>query len=295
MGFLDKAKAVVAGVANPGFLGAMNMGSDIWGAHEQKMGMKQADSTTREMNAAQMQLARDQMAMQKEFAQMGLRWKAEDAAAAGLHPLAALGASGANYSPVSAMMEAPTHEARNRGNMERTMGQNFSRAIAATMTTEEKAASRLRLESLDLDNQIKRAELAKLTAGPPLPVPTPGQPSADWQETSYPSVSYMRSPTGLVPIMPPNLAEALESDQTGQAQWVARYRGGPNVYPQERPSREQLPRGAAGFMWNKALQEWQPKTHKQLEVTGRKAAEQKWFRRKVLDSDLKNFIFRIRR
>lgn len=36
---------------------------------------------------------------QREFAQMGIRWRVEDAKAAGLHPLYALGGSGATYSP----------------------------------------------------------------------------------------------------------------------------------------------------------------------------------------------------
>ena len=35
-------------------------------------------------------------ALQREFAQNGIRWRAADARAAGLHPLAALGSSGAS-------------------------------------------------------------------------------------------------------------------------------------------------------------------------------------------------------
>ena len=37
---------------------------------------------------------------QKEFAQHGIRWKVADAKEAGLHPLAAIGAQGAQYNPV---------------------------------------------------------------------------------------------------------------------------------------------------------------------------------------------------
>lgn len=40
-------------------------------------------------------------ALQREFAQHGIRWKVEDAKAAGLHPLAAIGAQGASYSPAT--------------------------------------------------------------------------------------------------------------------------------------------------------------------------------------------------
>lgn len=42
----------------------------------------------------------DQREQQREFAQHGIRWRVEDAKAAGLHPLAAIGAAGASYSPV---------------------------------------------------------------------------------------------------------------------------------------------------------------------------------------------------
>jgi hypothetical protein len=42
---------------------------------------------------------KDNEANQREFAQMGIQWKVADAKAAGLHPLYALGGSGATYSP----------------------------------------------------------------------------------------------------------------------------------------------------------------------------------------------------
>lgn len=46
-------------------------------------------------------IAREQMRLQKEFAQNGIQWRVEDAKKAGLHPLYAIGASGASYTPVS--------------------------------------------------------------------------------------------------------------------------------------------------------------------------------------------------
>lgn len=44
--------------------------------------------------------ANKQMDMQKKFAKKQIQWRAADARAAGIHPLAALGASGAQYQPV---------------------------------------------------------------------------------------------------------------------------------------------------------------------------------------------------
>ena len=42
------------------------------------------------------------IALQKEFAQYGVRWKVADAKAAGVNPLAAMGASTHTYRPVQA-------------------------------------------------------------------------------------------------------------------------------------------------------------------------------------------------
>lgn len=141
------------------------------------------DRDTAEKNReAQLAMAERNIAYQREFAQQGLRWKVEDAKAAGIHPLYALGASGTSFSPVS-IGSLP------EGNMASTlggMGQDISRAINATRTGKERAdaftlsAQKLDLEGKQLDNDIKRATLAssvqrlKQTANPPMP-PTPGE------------------------------------------------------------------------------------------------------------------------
>lgn len=105
-------------------------------------------------------------ALQREFAQMGIRWRVEDAKAAGLHPLAALGASGAQASP---SFQAFTGQPRTGvADAVGRMGQNISRAMAVTSTAQEREAKALQLRGLDLDNQIKQAELDKLR-GPSFP------------------------------------------------------------------------------------------------------------------------------
>ena len=54
------------------------------------------------INATQSKtIAREQMRLQKEFAQNGIQWKVDDARRAGIHPLYALGANTATYTPVS--------------------------------------------------------------------------------------------------------------------------------------------------------------------------------------------------
>lgn len=77
---------------------------------------------------------------QKEFAQMGIRWKVEDAKAAGLHPLAALGANTLNYSPQH--IGATDYGLSN-------MGQDISRALRKMPTKQEK-------DQYILDTEIKR-------------------------------------------------------------------------------------------------------------------------------------------
>lgn len=75
---------------------------------------------------------------QYDFAKMGIRWRVEDAKAAGLHPLYALGAQIPAYSPVH--NEAPAQLAE--------MGQNLGRAVQATQTAQERERSALELQLL---------------------------------------------------------------------------------------------------------------------------------------------------
>lgn len=74
--------------------------------------------------------------LQKDFAKKGIRWKVADAKAAGLHPLAALGASTASFSPIP-VGSVPDYS---MGNAVAEMGQDISRAISATQSKSERAA-----------------------------------------------------------------------------------------------------------------------------------------------------------
>lgn len=132
-------------------------------------------SSQEDYNKQQLQLAQQNMAMQKEFAQMGIRWKVEDAKAAGLHPLAALGAQTSSFSPVSVGGEAPKMDLG-------SLGQDLSRAFKATMSKEERDESEARKISLEkgkLENELLRSQLNRTAPtsgqiGPPIPLPRPG-------------------------------------------------------------------------------------------------------------------------
>ena len=96
---------------------------------------------------------------QKEFAQNGIRWKVADAKAAGLHPLAALGAQTSGYTPSAVVGDTPDFS------FLRDIGQDVGRAIDAKSTAAERAANKakidqgtnLELEGKALDNDYKRA------------------------------------------------------------------------------------------------------------------------------------------
>lgn len=290
MGFSFKD---IAAVINPtaaiGTIGAI--GGDIYGAREGRKATEEANTA----NAHQAALDRQ---MQIEFAKNGIRWRVEDAQAAGIHPLAALGASGAQYSPSSIPVQADY----SKSDLYSKMGQNISRAVMATQTADERVMTKLQQQRMMLENHMLQLDINS-RLNPPAPSMTVEEPlrrvaaelDRNWQEVgSYPSVAYMKSPTGLVPIMPPNLAEALESDNANQKQWMLRYKGGPNVHPTERPSNRKLPPGKIGWKWSYKAQEWRPVTRKEAMDAGRKAAEEKWFKRKQTNTDIWKMLKKVR-
>ena len=127
--------------------------------------------------------AQQNIQLQKEFAQQGIRWKVDDARAAGIHPLYALGAQTHSFSPVSVGAVADT----SLGNSIASAGQDISRGINATRTIEERAAAQattaLQLEGLKLDNEIKKTQVAsslqRLTQNQNPPMPSIAGPVKD--------------------------------------------------------------------------------------------------------------------
>lgn len=113
---------------------------------------------------AQNKAAKRNIAAQREFAQHGIRWKVEDAKAAGLHPLAALGTQTNQFSPVSV---------GDYGNSISQAGQDIGRAIDSTRDKAERATAdgtmrKLALERAGLENDLLRSQIAKNTqAGQP--------------------------------------------------------------------------------------------------------------------------------
>lgn len=195
-----------------------------------------------------------EIAAQREFAQQGVRWKVADAKAAGIHPLAALGAQTHQYSPVG--LGEPMQTAMEG------VGQNISRAVQAKQTNRERSlaltAANLDIERKQLENQHLRTQLlgsqiaVTRQAGQPPSMPTaagspiPGQgdtnlvemlpmevvrsdPQKDYQEPAQINeLGFTRTPTGgYAPVPSEQAKERLEEMIVPTIGWNMR-----NIVPQ---------------------------------------------------------------
>lgn len=107
------------------------------------------------------------MENQRDFAQYGIRWKVADAKAAGLHPLAALGASTPAYSPVGSNIPDLSK-----------FGQNIQRAVMAKATDAERELAKLEIERQHLINDgLLMDNLSKHRSLNEIP---PAMPNTDW-------------------------------------------------------------------------------------------------------------------
>lgn len=245
-------------------------------------------------NKANKEAKQKEYAQQKEFAQSGIQWKVDDAKRAGVHPLYALGANTVSYAPQSVGSADYSSIA--------DAGQNIGRAIDATRSNPSKAAATaltaVQLEGLQLDNDIKRAQLnsalatARQAGNPPgLPSSStrpdvtgmPGQgnapqiegpsianekkispinPGATSQEyAQVPEVQWARTATGWAPTMPQQLAESYEQDAIGGLQWQWRNKYAPALAARPAfnpPAHVRLPFGKQ-WHYNALVGEWQIK------------------------------------
>lgn len=122
------------------------------------------------MNNASRENANSQnYASQKEFAKMGIRWKVADAKAAGIHPLAALGANTVSFQPSIA---------GNDYSYLSDMGQDIGRAVAAKQTQGERQINKQILEEqlkgLKIENMARLKMLNDGFGGNIPPTPAVG-------------------------------------------------------------------------------------------------------------------------
>lgn len=129
--------------------------------------------------------------MQREFASYGIQWRAMDAKAAGIHPLAALGAQTISYTPQNVGYQAqsmprtsPTpYSGANPLAGLPAMGQDIARALTATRREDQRmqayndTAMALNTQRMGLENELLASQIAKIRQpGTPPSFPSQGSP-----------------------------------------------------------------------------------------------------------------------
>lgn len=218
-------------------------------------------------------------ALQREFAQHGVRWRVADAQAAGIHPLFALGMQPIQASPSMVGGDSSLFEGLSRA------GQDIGRAIDSTRTEDERVNSRmeaLALERSELQNELLRSQIARMNqqATPPTPgdnylipgqtssglieqkpleviAPNPGRLSQEPGALS--DVGFIRTDTGLKPVPGKDAKERIEDNLIEETLWslrntlLPRFLGG----QVNKPPHGSLPPGAYDWRWNPLKLEWQ--------------------------------------
>lgn len=195
--------------------------------------------------------AKKNAALQREFAQNSLQWKAEDAKKAGIHPVYAMGAP--TYTPSSVFTGD-----NSLGAGIAAAGQDIGRAIDTTRTAPQRldavarTAQGLELERASLQNDLLRTQILETKArisSPPFPSAVdpymlPGQGNSpvvdkalerigtgDWKEPGPVSdVGFTRTDSGgIAPVYSADAKTRLEDDWGGMMAWNIRNRLLPSI------------------------------------------------------------------
>lgn len=207
-------------------------------------------------NKSQEEANEKNAAMQREFAQNSIQWKAADAKKAGIHPLYGIGAQTitpqASYVGDTSLPNALAQT-----------GQNIGSSIDATRTAPQKltayaqAAQTLELERASLQNDLLRTQIAEAAArtasAPPFPAAVdpynmPGQPQSGVKHVPMERImsphnafteggpvtdlGYTNTAHGgLAPVMSKDAKDRLEEDTWGTLGWNVRNRLIPMMTP----------------------------------------------------------------
>lgn len=101
----------------------------------------------------------EQYKMQKEFAMHGIQWRADDARAAGLHPMAALGTSPTQFSPVG-IWQGGASRGERMGDAFARAGQGLGNAYGAQLTPEQRVMNDAQLKVMEAQaaNDLAQAQ-----------------------------------------------------------------------------------------------------------------------------------------
>lgn len=214
MGFFDSFSGwLPALAANPVMLGANALagGLDFWASEKDRAADSDRQRAQDDWASTEMAWAREQFGLnrdlQREFAQNGIRWRVADAEAAGLHPLAALGAQGSAYSPSTTAFNGPQYNPTSRGGDSlralSNMGQNLARAASASSTAFERQQQALSLKNQALQNDLletqianSKYELMSRSVGPSMPSTIQYMRNADGSISKQPSPEFQAAVGG---------------------------------------------------------------------------------------------------
>lgn len=225
-------------------------------------------------------------ALQREFAQQGVRWKVEDAKAAGIHPLYALGAN-----TIAASPSYVGGSDYGIGNAMAGIGQDISRSIDAKRTQRERDEARLQSiiqadltnENMGLQNDLLRAQIAKIQqpAHPPA-MPTAEGYTIDGQgnsrittvplerTASAPGIPAIESGAindvgyahtvggGLAPVPSNDVKQRIEDTLIPEMHWNMRNLVMPYFGGGQPPPQSALPAGYSKWYWDHPTGEWRP-------------------------------------
>lgn len=235
--------------------------------------------------------AKKQQKAQVQFAKNAIQWKTQDALKAGIHPLYALGAQTTSYQPVSVGGTSDLGSGIADAGKQIAQGMSASDAPGGRPNALALELAKVQIEGAKIDNAIKGQELASKIAtvnpaGAAIPalqrwgmdgqgnstavplnqrgiqestrrdVREPGAPHT--VAGAGPDVGFTQTATGgFNPIIPPELAESLESDQLGEIIWGLRNRLLPSLTLGQYGGKPNIPRAPyEDVYFNPFLQEW---------------------------------------
>lgn len=237
---------------------------------------------------------KQQADIQEEFARNGIRWRVEDAKAAGIHPLAALGAQTTSYQPVQ------VGGGYDSGPDYRGMGQNIMSSFLNKATQDERTGAladlqfrraELDVEGEEIRNAILATQFRQMNNLPP-PLPSnsglsphllAGQGNSSPTGSGYvtekplerihsatgnpaqevgevPDYAYARTQSGLAIVPSKDVKEKIEDQFVPEMSWAARNLIAPNLGLAKPPNPKDypLPKGYKEWKWDHLTQQYRP-------------------------------------
>lgn len=264
---------------------AVEIAGNLLGQQEAQKASSDANTTAFNRNEYLMNL---QYEKQKEFAKNSIQWRVADAVAAGLHPLAAIGAQGSSYSPT--VIAGDVQPDMSMSNFYRETGQDISRAMTAMLNKKERQVAiqtALTTERMQLENDLLRSQISRANVyGPAFPntsglddsllpgqgntppvqpqalrpvVNQPGRPGQD--VGSITDYAFARTHGGGLAVVPSkDVKERIEDTLVPEMMWSVRNLALPALTGVPAPSSKhyKLPAGYSEWKWSAGEQEFRP-------------------------------------